>query len=657
MALVSIDIGAMESLVNDLTSAKADLPSAATTVHGRLTQVRLGTGSVDQVMPSQEIWTWMEDRVRDLHRRLALARIIASSTPGFGGEGVVEIDESVISTLDDAALTALVDELTGLMETEPGDRTDVDKRILEILREHAHDPYFSRILATQLSPEDLDHYLRAVNDHRQYETRGLDEDGMRAFDERYDSLLNGLGMSLGLASQGTGPLAVPGMAQDWSAHLERSAQFGGAHRLTLVLSRGTFSTDLLLAVHGALKDYEGDRGASAWTLGFGDQVIDPDPARSPGAVHLADPMGALFQALGANPEAMRRIFADGPTTTIETDDGPAEVNAYLWHVLRHRGTDEHGLQQLVLGLQTGVASMPVEHMPAWQPVTAGQLDSIVNAIEREVRIAEENTPPWYASVGHVLLDIVGLVPGLGEWADGLNAAWYTAEGNYTDAAISSAGMIPVVGWFAVGGKWVRRSFTAEELASLGRAVDNGLDVNRMLPGGRVLTDLTQMRDPANFTPQSFLSPWQQRVFADRPWLTNVVAGKKFDDFMAPNYPYNQVYIDYPGGRGGYVKLDSYVPGEEIISRKLTQLNDVTLGTAKGHIDELVRKYPEGARIRDVPSSGELGRQFLDGDMILQVPPQRGGVIPPELAEYAKTKGIRIIDINGFDYTAAVYGNP
>lgn len=653
MALVSIDIGAMESLVNDLTNAKADLPTAVITVRGRLNHVRLGTAAIDPVQPGQEIWAWMEDRVRDLNRRLALARIIASSTPGFGGDGVVEIDESVISTLDDAALEALVDELTGLMEVEAGDRRDVDERILEILGEHAHDPYFAQILATQLSPEDLDHYLRAVNDHRDFETRGFDEEGMRAFDERYDRLLNGLGLSLGLASQGTGPLAVPSMAQDWSAHIERSAQSGGAHRLTLVLSRGTFSTDLLLDVHDALKDYEGDRGASAWNLTMFDRVVDPDPARSPGAVFLMDPMGAFVQALGANPEAMRRIFADGPTTTIETDDGPVEVNEYLWHVLRHRGTDEYGMQQLVLGLQTGVSSAPVEHQPAWQPVTAGELESIVGAIEREVRIAEENRPPWYSTVGHVLLDLIGLVPGLGEWADGLNAAWYTAEGNYTDAAISGASMIPVVGWFAVGGKWVRRSFTAEELASLSRAVDNGLDVNRMLPGGRVLTDLTQMRDPANFTPQSFLSPWQQRAFADRPWLARLVAGNKFDDFMAPRYRYNEVYVDFPGNVSGRARLDSYVPGEEIISRKLTQLAEVDVSTARRYIDELVQKYPPGTTIPNTPANraNGLAGQTLDGDLVLQVPPQRGP-IPEEVLRYAERQGVSIIDVNGVEYLPA-----
>ena len=37
--------------------------------------------------------------------------------------------------------------------------------------------------------------------------------------------------------------------------------------------------------------------------------------------------------------------------------------------------------------------------------------------------------------GHLLLDGLGMVPRFGAIADGLNAVWYLAEGNYTDAAI------------------------------------------------------------------------------------------------------------------------------------------------------------------------------------------------------------------------------
>ena len=50
------------------------------------------------------------------------------------------------------------------------------------------------------------------------------------------------------------------------------------------------------------------------------------------------------------------------------------------------------------------------------------------------------------------LDIAGLVPGLGEAADLLNAGIHVARGNYGDAAVSLAAMVPVLGAAATAGK-------------------------------------------------------------------------------------------------------------------------------------------------------------------------------------------------------------
>ncbi|SDM08848.1 intein N-terminal splicing region [Lentzea albidocapillata subsp. violacea] len=63
-----------------------------------------------------------------------------------------------------------------------------------------------------------------------------------------------------------------------------------------------------------------------------------------------------------------------------------------------------------------------------------------------------------STIGHTVLDVAGLVPGLGEIADGINAVWYLAEGNYTDAALSAAGMIPFGGWGATAAKWGNRGY-------------------------------------------------------------------------------------------------------------------------------------------------------------------------------------------------------
>jgi len=58
---------------------------------------------------------------------------------------------------------------------------------------------------------------------------------------------------------------------------------------------------------------------------------------------------------------------------------------------------------------------------------------------------------------HYVLDIVGLIPGAGEFVDLLNGGVYLLEGNPTDASISFAGMLPIGGQLATIGKWGRNA--------------------------------------------------------------------------------------------------------------------------------------------------------------------------------------------------------
>ena len=53
---------------------------------------------------------------------------------------------------------------------------------------------------------------------------------------------------------------------------------------------------------------------------------------------------------------------------------------------------------------------------------------------------------------HTGLDLLGLVPGIGEFADGANALIYAGGGDYLNAGVSAAGMIPFAGSAATGGK-------------------------------------------------------------------------------------------------------------------------------------------------------------------------------------------------------------
>ena len=54
------------------------------------------------------------------------------------------------------------------------------------------------------------------------------------------------------------------------------------------------------------------------------------------------------------------------------------------------------------------------------------------------------------------LDVAGLIPGFGEAADGLNALIYLARGDYANAGLSAAAMVPLVGGAAIAGKYLNK---------------------------------------------------------------------------------------------------------------------------------------------------------------------------------------------------------
>jgi hypothetical protein len=69
------------------------------------------------------------------------------------------------------------------------------------------------------------------------------------------------------------------------------------------------------------------------------------------------------------------------------------------------------------------------------------------------------------------LDVLGLIPGLGEIADGINGLISLARGDYAGAALSFAAMIPFAGWAATAGKFGRRAVNAVDAVSdVSRAV-------------------------------------------------------------------------------------------------------------------------------------------------------------------------------------------
>jgi putative RNase toxin 30 of polymorphic toxin system len=93
---------------------------------------------------------------------------------------------------------------------------------------------------------------------------------------------------------------------------------------------------------------------------------------------------------------------------------------------------------------------------------------------------EEDDRGWLSTLGHGALDVIGLVPVVGEVADGANAAWYAAEGDYLNASLSAAAMVPFLGWAATGGKFAVKGYKAVHSLDGARAFVRGRPT--MVPG-------------------------------------------------------------------------------------------------------------------------------------------------------------------------------
>jgi len=126
-------------------------------------------------------------------------------------------------------------------------------------------------------------------------------------------------------------------------------------------------------------------------------------------------------------------------------------------------------------------------------------------------------------------------------------------------------------------------------------------------------------------------------------------GNTFNTDRERVYPHNEVWVEHPT-TGKRVRVDSYVPNREIISRKYPEGGYLDTERGVGYIVELVEKYPSGAIISNVPTTRAAGLagQPLRGRLILEVPVLTREV-PKELLDFASRNGVTIRDETGRVY--------
>lgn len=95
--------------------------------------------------------------------------------------------------------------------------------------------------------------------------------------------------------------------------------------------------------------------------------------------------------------------------------------------------------------------------PQTEPNLSGQSAPVIKPTKKE--------ESWWGNWGgvvHGALDVVGLIPVVGEVADGANALIYLAEGDTVNAALSAASMLPVGGQAATAAKWGKKGVDAAQ---------------------------------------------------------------------------------------------------------------------------------------------------------------------------------------------------
>ncbi|MDO9457662.1 WXG100 family type VII secretion target [Nocardioides sp.] len=332
--------------------------------------------------------------------------------------------------------------------------TDERDELLELLKKHQGDPEFAGMLAGKVDVQLLGNAIAQAQD-------GPWADGT-ALDDSYaytDELMKAIGPLLGLGSLVQGDYQLPdGKVDEWYGAITAAQTYGrpdvwpGSQTVVAALmAQGSWDPTLLADVMERVLVFERDElgGSDEWEFHTGRATADTADG------YFLDPVQALATALGRNRSAAQQLLDTASKRTLELDGDDVEVSHTLAYLLLEREwngpTGEKAVGDL---LKAALEEKPGDLTPA---ELARQLQGVITYGEEQTKKAEEeaerNDKPWYVDLGHLVLDVGGLVPFIGEPADLVNAGWYEAEGDHLNASLSAAGALPFAGWAATGGKF------------------------------------------------------------------------------------------------------------------------------------------------------------------------------------------------------------
>lgn len=540
MGLAAIGLAEMEDLIAGLKTAKEDIRGDIQWLSGKTSEYLLSSEFTDSADRTAE---WIDEVLPGLRRRLALAQQIERSTPGIQTE--ITIDEADLPTASPHEARESADEVADKIAEylESDDHSEIPPEILRELENHTGDPYFDEHLAKTISPEDLGRFIELMGDEYhdrthetardigtdvEYEVQPSDDD--KKFAEEYGAIAEHLGISIGNSSF------------SWSneQRIAWTQQFGPgavAERSPGKYEERAFSSELgWLMTFGiwspqTVEETVYDTYASEQFVGKGSESWPGFTL--PNGEEFHDPMAGALVQVSKNPELAQKLFDpdairhDGMymfRTVEEVEDGygyvkeesrTATTRNLLEYLLVRDWNDEGAALQASLGAAIGPDAPDFDTAQR----ISGRLDTIAEEMAKAAEEAEkENSGPmaWV----HTALDVLGLVPVVGELFDGLNGLIYTAEGDFVNAGLSYAGMIPFVGWGSTAAKGIKGAEALTSMRAAREVAENAADVASA--AGRVGDDLAvDLGQHYGHLPSKYDTPEAPRVGdAGSPGITS-----------------------------------------------------------------------------------------------------------------------------------------
>lgn len=333
----------------------------------------------------------------------------------------------------------------------------------------------------------------------------------------YERVLTNLADTLALATRGTGDLALPtSWTDDFAkyatarrathddeagADAKRADQdLANKQNLLLLLSRARWSTPFLQTITRTYWDWEHDagnhEGLGPWP---GPSVQGAKYAPSPNGPFLTDGWVALMAALTANSEAAGWAFLDfRPGIVAVNYDGADHPMGTFAHFVFFG----HQYEKSAAGVaNVGMTASDAALMTASEATGGSYGDQAVGPMAdafvvqgyRDAMAADAAAPERrhgrLSGLARTALDVLGMVPVVGEPADVFSAAWSAYEGDWSSAGLSLVAVIPLAGAAAGVAKLARSAREAGKLVDRsGGAIDGTSEAGRRLAKGTTAGD-------------------------------------------------------------------------------------------------------------------------------------------------------------------------